>query len=79
LHVRSVCSDDVFPVGWCNKHRYSLSAPKLPYTDCNDYENYYYSSDIEIDLNGSDKNNLKYSHYFKGEIPYHFSKKYIIF
>jgi len=30
LHVRSVYSDEVFPVGWCNKHKYSLSVPKLP-------------------------------------------------
>ncbi|XP_060871947.1 scm-like with four MBT domains protein 1 isoform X2 [Metopolophium dirhodum] len=33
LHVRSVYSDDVFPVGWCNKHKYSLSVPKLPHRD----------------------------------------------
>lgn len=78
LHVRSIYSDEVFPVGWCNKHKYLLNVPKLPYTDCSDYEHYYYSSDIDIDLNGSDKNNLiKYSNYFKGEIPYHYSKKYI--
>ncbi|XP_022172526.1 scm-like with four MBT domains protein 1 isoform X2 [Myzus persicae] len=31
LHVRSVYSDEVFPIGWCNKHKYFSSAPKLPY------------------------------------------------
>lgn len=77
LHVRSIYSDDVFPVGWCNKNKYPLSVPKLPYTDCNDYDNCYYASDIDIEFNKSNENDLlMYSQYFKGEIPYHFSKKY---
>lgn len=75
--MRSVYSDDVFPVGWCNKHKYSLSTPKYPYTDNNDFNNYYYTSDLDIDFNESQEENLiKYPQYFKGEIFYHHSKKY---
>lgn len=77
LHVRSVYSDEIFPVGWCNKHKYLLTTPKLPYIDCNDYENGYYMSDIEIDFNELDETSLiKYPHYVKGDLPYHYSKKY---
>jgi len=77
LHLRSVYSYEVFPAGWCNKHKYSLSVPKLPYKDSKDYEHCYYSSDVDIDFSQSDQNNLtKYPHYVKGEIFYHFSKKY---
>ncbi|XP_029342125.1 scm-like with four MBT domains protein 1 isoform X2 [Acyrthosiphon pisum] len=76
LHLRSVYSDEVFPVGWCNKHKYSLGAPKLPYNDSNDFEHCYYSSDVDIDLSQSDQDlSKKYPRYLKGEIFYHFSKK----
>jgi len=79
LHLRSVYSDEVFPVGWCNKHNYSLGVPKLPYNDSKDFEHCYYSSDVDIDLSQSDQDNLtKYPHYLKGDILYHFSKKYNI-
>lgn len=75
--MRSVYSDEVFPVGWCNKHKYSLSVPKFPYDDSNDFEHCYYSSDVDIDLSQLDQENLtKYPHYLKGGIFYHFSKKY---
>lgn len=78
--MRSVYSDDVFPVGWCNKHKYSLSTPKLPFTDCDDYKTMYYASDIDIDFNQSDNNYLeKYPNFVKGEIFYHYSKKYAFF
>ncbi|KAL4104178.1 hypothetical protein QTP88_019487 [Uroleucon formosanum] len=76
LHLRSVYSDEVFPVGWCNKHKYSLGVPKLPYNDSNDFDHCYYSSDVDIDLSQSDQENLtKYPRYLKGDIFYHFSKK----
>lgn len=80
MHVRSIYSDDVFPVGWCNKHKYLLNVPKLPYTDCNDFGYYYYASDTNVDINDLDENNLiNCSHYVKGELPYHYIKKYIVF
>lgn len=76
LHVRSVYSDEIFPVGWCNKHEYSLSVPKRPYNDSNDFKHCYYSSDVDIDLSQSDQETFtKYPHYLKGEIIYHFSNK----
>lgn len=75
LHVRSIYSDDIFPIGWCNKHKYSLSIPKLPFTDCNNYESNYYASDIDMDNESHEDILTKYPHYFKGEIPYHFSQK----
>ncbi|XP_025406134.1 uncharacterized protein LOC112680298 isoform X2 [Sipha flava] len=76
LHVRSVYSDDVFPVGWCNKHKYLLSTPKVPFADCDDYKNMYYASDIDIDFHLVDKDYLeKYPNFVKGEIFYHYSKK----
>ncbi|XP_022180429.1 scm-like with four MBT domains protein 1 [Myzus persicae] len=76
LHLRSVYSDEVFPAGWCNKHNYSLSVPKLPYNDSKDFEHCYYSSDIDIDFSQSDQDNLtKYPDYLKGEIFYHFCKR----
>ncbi|XP_029341210.1 scm-like with four MBT domains protein 1 [Acyrthosiphon pisum] len=74
LHLRSVYSDEVFPVGWCNKYKYSLGVPKLPYNDSNDFEHCYYSSDVDIDLSQSDLS-TKYPRYLKGEIFYHFSNK----
>ncbi|VVC29794.1 SLED domain,Zinc finger, C2CH-type,Sterile alpha motif/pointed domain,Mbt repeat [Cinara cedri] len=75
LHVRSIYSDDIFPIGWCNKHKYLLSTPKLPFTDCNSYENHYYGSDIDTDFNESHTEFLtKYPNYFKGDIPYHYSE-----
>lgn len=70
--MRSVYSDDVFPVGWCSKHKYSLSTPKYPYINNNDFDNYYYASDVEL----KEENLIKYPQYFKGEIFYHYSKKY---
>jgi len=77
LHVRSVYSDEVFPVGWCKKHNYSLGVPKLPYNDSKDFEQCYYSSDVDIELSQTDQDIItKYPDYLKGEIFYHFSKKY---
>lgn len=76
LHVRSIYSDDIFPIGWCNKHKYSIRIPKFPFTDCNNYENHYYASDIDMEFNESHKDFLiKYPNYLKGEIPYHYSQK----
>lgn len=78
--MRSIYSDDVFPVGWCNKHKYSLNGPKLPYANHNVYENYYYISDDEMDLNRPDVNKLiNYPHFIKGDIYYHYNKKYNLF
>lgn len=73
-------SDEIFPVGWCNKHKYILTVPKLSYTNSNDYDHCYYGSDIDFDFNESDTENLsKYTNYFKGEIPYHYQEKYVFF
>eukprot|EP00102_Acyrthosiphon_pisum_P026276 XP_016663486.1 PREDICTED: scm-like with four MBT domains protein 1 [Acyrthosiphon pisum] len=75
-HLRSIYSDEVFPVGWCNKHKYNLGIPKPPYNVSNDFEHCYYLSDIDINLSQSDEENVtKYPHYLKEEIFYHFSKK----
>ncbi|KAL5237491.1 hypothetical protein ACI65C_004901 [Semiaphis heraclei] len=64
-----VYSDEVFPVGWCNKHNYSLGVPKLPYNDSKDFEQCYYSSDIDIDLSQTDQDNLtKYPDYLKENV-----------
>lgn len=74
--MRSVYSDDIFPVGWCNKHKYLLSTPKIPFNDCDNYINCYYASDVEIDFDELDnKVLLKYPNYCKGDVPYHFSKR----
>lgn len=63
---------------WCNKHKYLLNTPKLPFTDCDDYENMYYASDIDVNL--SDNDNLeKCPNLVKGEIFYHYSKRYECF
>uniref|UniRef100_A0A2S2R5G4 Scm-like with four MBT domains protein 1 n=1 Tax=Sipha flava TaxID=143950 RepID=A0A2S2R5G4_9HEMI len=77
LHVRSVYSDEVFPVGWCDKHNYPLTTPKCPYVDYDYNDNCYYASDVEIDFKAPDKECLiKYPNYFKGEFFYHYSKCY---
>jgi len=76
-HLRSICSDEVFPVGWCNKHKYNLGVPKRPYNVSNDFEHCYYLSDIDFNLSQSDEENVtKYPHYLKKEIFYHLNKKY---
>lgn len=80
LHVRSIYSSEIFPIGWCNKHKYILSFPKSPYIDCSDYVNCYYTSDIDVDFNESDdKNAIKYPRFFKGDVHYHYKKKYNFF
>ncbi|VVC28864.1 SLED domain,Mbt repeat [Cinara cedri] len=73
LHVQSIYSDDIFPIGWCNKHKYSLSTPKLPFINCNNYENHYVS-DIDTNFESHKEFLTKYPNYFKGEIPYHYSE-----
>lgn len=75
--MRSVYSDDIFPIGWCNKHKYSLNSPKLPYANCKTYENYYYISDDEMDLDEPNVKKLTNDpQYIKGEILYHYNNKY---
>lgn len=57
-----------------------MNTPKLPFIDCDDFESCYYVSDDNIDINELDKNNsMKYPHYIKGDIAYHYSKKYTFF
>lgn len=80
LHVRSVYSDEIFPVGWCNKHKYSLSTPTIFSGDFNDYEHLYYASDVDIDFNELENANLIKNHnYLKGDIFYHYNNKYNYF
>lgn len=75
--MRSVYSDEVFPVGWCDKHNYPLTTPKCPYVDYDYNDNCYYASDIEIDFNASNVEWLiKYPNYYKGELLYHYRKCY---
>lgn len=70
--MRSVYSDEIFPVGWCNKHRYTLNSPRSLYMNCDTYISCYYESDVEVNLNDEDKDDLtKYNLYVKNDFYFH--------
>ncbi|XP_050534831.1 MBT domain-containing protein 1-like isoform X2 [Daktulosphaira vitifoliae] len=76
LHVRSIYSDEIFPVGWCNKHKYTLSSPQSLYINCDTYISYYYKSDFEINLNDEDIDDLtKCNFYVKNDFYFHSKHK----
>lgn len=82
LQVRSMYSDEIFPVGWCFKHKYPLNIPKSLYTSISSYENCYYASDDDIDLDRTTNREIlkEYPEYLRGDILYHCKyKKYVLF
>ncbi|XP_050436078.1 uncharacterized protein LOC126842903 [Adelges cooleyi] len=73
LQVRSVYSDEIFPIGWCKKHKYKLNTPKSLYCDNETYNNYYYDSDYEIDFDNKTENHeSKYPYFKESDIVYHY-------